>query len=292
MNELFEQVNDVLLRVLDPLLNWLLYLPADAVLLAVAIGTSAILVFVRLFTTNQDLLRRCRDDKKRLNELIKEAKKAGDKEALKRYRATVGLIAGKSVAAEGKPLLASILPIALLATWAFSRIAFFPPQPREEIEVRAYFQPAATGDITYLLPQKGLDAENGWVRRVVEDPVRKPDGSPAAGMAVWKLKAAAQKEPYKLVFRNAGKSYEDDLLVGTRLYSPPLKFYNQKAALQCVEVKLRPVKLFGIVPGLPWRNVVVAGVPIPKDFCPPWIVAYLLIAIPFVSIIKWLFRIL
>ena len=45
------------------------------------------------------------------------------------------------------------------------------------------------------------------------------------------------------------------------------------------EVKLRPVKLFGVVPGLP------------ALLFPAWLVAYLLIVIPSVPLIKKVLRI-
>ena len=57
-------INDVILAFADPLLNWLLRLPSDVALLIVAVGTGAILTLARLMTTNQDLLRRCAQDKR------------------------------------------------------------------------------------------------------------------------------------------------------------------------------------------------------------------------------------
>lgn len=280
MMDFFNAINDALLVFLDPVFGWLLHLPTDAALFVVAIGTSAILTLVRLFTTNQDLLRRCAADKKRLKVLKKEAKLAGDKEALKRYRATGGVIAGKTMAAEGKPLLASIIPIALLATWCFARLGFYPPQPDEELELRAYFPVSSVGQLAHVVPAEGLEATNSWVQRVVEDPIRNPDGSVAAGLALWKFKAAGNENPYKLQIRHAGETQEKELLVGQRIYAPNLAFYENDSKITCAELKMREVKLFGFVPG------------IEALFCPPWIVAYLLIAIPFVYILKWIFRIL
>src|SRR4051794_30724863 len=112
---------------MDILLGWLLRLPSDAQLCIVAIGSAAIITIVRARTTDQDLLRRCRDDKTRLQVLMREAKAGQDRLAVKRIRATLGLIALKQVRQEGQPFLVSLLPIALLATWAFHRLEFHPP---------------------------------------------------------------------------------------------------------------------------------------------------------------------
>ena len=75
---MFESLNDLIVTFMDILLGWLLALPIDAVLFAVALGSAAILTGVRLFTTNQDLLKRCRQDKQRLRTLTREAGKRGE----------------------------------------------------------------------------------------------------------------------------------------------------------------------------------------------------------------------
>ena len=105
---MLETLNNFVLSIADPLLSWLLLVPANLAIIIIAIGTSAILTFVRLFTTNQDLLRRCDADKKRLKQLIREAKARKDKEAVKRHRATMGGVSMKLMRAEGLPLLTFI----------------------------------------------------------------------------------------------------------------------------------------------------------------------------------------
>ncbi len=67
---MLDWINSTVLALADPLLSWLLRLPTDLALVIVAVGTGAIITFARLLTTNQDLLRRCDQDKKRLKELI------------------------------------------------------------------------------------------------------------------------------------------------------------------------------------------------------------------------------
>ena len=91
------------MSITDFLFGWMLYLPRDLTLFLVGTGTALILTVVRLFTTNQEHLKRCDSDKTRLAVLIKEAKKKKDKEALARYRATKQQIEMKVFQAEGKP---------------------------------------------------------------------------------------------------------------------------------------------------------------------------------------------
>ena len=93
-------MNSIILTIGDPLLGWMLGLDRNIALFIVAIGTALILTLVRLFTTNQNLLGRCKKDKARLKQLMREAKKTGDKDAVARYRTTTGQIGMKSMKAE------------------------------------------------------------------------------------------------------------------------------------------------------------------------------------------------
>jgi hypothetical protein len=265
--------NRISLGVLDVLLGWLLALPADVRLIIVAVGSGAILTLVRVLTTNQDLLRRAAADKKRLKELIRQAKRAGDKEAAKRYRMTRSLVALTAAKAEGLPLLASILPIAMLATWCFARLGFHPPRAGEELEVCLYAPISAAGEAVHLVPADGLRAD-GWVKEVqaVED----PNEGPPHGLAVWRVRAAAGEAPYRLAFRLKHRSYDRDLTVGRRTYADPVVDHGGQVL---TELKMRPIRLFGVVPG-------VAAI-----FLPPWLVAYILIVIPSVLLIKRALRI-
>jgi uncharacterized membrane protein (DUF106 family) len=166
---MLDAINSLCLTITDPLLGWMLDLPRDVALFIVAIGTAVILTGVRLFTTNQARLKRCKEDKARLKMLVGEAKKRRDKEAVKRYRTTLGQIGMTQMASEGKPLLASIIPIALLAVWAFSRIAFMAPDGSKPITVKATFPTPQIGKMAHLEPVDGIAAENGWLRPIVTD---------------------------------------------------------------------------------------------------------------------------
>jgi hypothetical protein len=291
---MLEILNNFIASAMDYLLGWTLYLPSDIALFAVAILTSAILTFVRLFTTDQDWLKRAAADHRRLKELARDAKARGDREALKRHKDTMTLIKVRSMRFEGRPLLAAIVPIALVATWAFARLGYHPPKAGDLIEVRAYLSTTAIGRPVHLVPQEGLKAEDAWVQTVAKDEPAAPQGlwdsvnarmrrllrmdPPLEGVAVWRLKADARPQPYALKVRYGGRTYQKELLVGANRYAPPAAFYDD-APVRCVEVVMPPVKLFGLVGGLDFLYV------------PPWLVAYLLIAIPFVTVLKRTFRI-
>ncbi len=230
---MLDWINNAILTVADPLLNWLLRLPTDLALIIVAVGTGAIIALVRLFTTNQDLLRRCDRDKKRLKELIRQAKRQKDKEAVKRCRATRNMIGMTTIKEEGWPLLAAIVPIAILGTWCFQRLAFVPPRAGETVPVTAYFPVSAVGELTHVVPQEGVrevsredsGASGRWIREIMKG-VPRPDGIANSGIATWKIQARARPQPYVLQIRCKTVTVEKELLVGQPLYSPGVEFYG------------------------------------------------------------------
>jgi hypothetical protein len=269
---MLETLTWLILSITDPALGWMLALPKDVALFIVGIGTAAILTVVRLFTTDQKFLGRCHRDKKRLNVLIKEAKARKDKEAVTRHRATKNLVANKAMRYEGKPLLASLLPIALLGTWCFMRMDYVPPEADEPVKVVAYFPVSASGGVATIVPQVNLRAETGWVQEIQAQNVAQ--GVPADSEAVWILHAGAKPQSYNLQIRYKNGTYEQKLLVGQRTYETPVTAYRPSDPILCTQVMLKQVKLFGLLPGIPWLLM------------PPWLVAYFVIAVPFVSIVK------
>jgi uncharacterized membrane protein (DUF106 family) len=289
---MLNQINDLIMWIGDVLFGWLLLLPSDVALLIIAVGTGVILVFSRLLCTNQDMLRRCDQDKTRLNQLLREAKRQKDKEAPPRYRASIGQISITTMKAEGLPLLVAIVPIGLLGTWCFERIAFHPPQAGEVVPVVAYFPVSAAGQMVHIVPQAGIQAvspdpkspetrDDCWVQEIKA--VSDPPGTPPQGVATWHLKAkasAAKDKPYLLDIRYKKGSYQKNkLLVGQRTYASDVEFYED-TPIVCTQIEMRPVKLFGIVPGVDWGRL-------PGWLqLAPWLVAYFVIAIPSVSLIK------
>jgi uncharacterized membrane protein (DUF106 family) len=269
-NKMLERINDFCLWLMDPLLGWLLDLPSDLALLVLALLTALTLTLVRPLTTNQALLRSAGEDDRTLKGLLREARRRGDKEAVRRHKTTRAMIAMLKFKAEGWPLLLSLAPVALLATWAISRLEFHPPRAGEQIELVLYAPITAIDDVVHLVPVDGVKTSGGWVKQVTV-----VDEEPPYGEAKWTLAAEARPEPYLLTIRLKDRSLEHPLLVGQRIYAPALKDHGNRLI---TELKMRPVKLFNILPG--WGY-----------FLPAWLVGYLLISIPLVFLIRRLTRI-
>ncbi len=286
---MLEALTNAVLLITDPLLNWLLYMPRSAAIAVVAILTSLLLTYSRKWAADQEWLARADADIKRLKILTREARKRRDKEAVKRHTMSVNQIKLRSVKHEGKPLLVAILPIALLATWGFSRLGHVPPRDNEPVQIKMYMPPSGIDDFAHILPQPDIQADTGWVQRVKPDTYPEPDGywekgtrfvaewlqimPPLGGVATWTVRAPARREPYTLQLVYRGEVYEKELIVGRRIYAAQAVLVDLDGPVQATEQMLPIVKPFGVIGGF-------------GPFFPPWLVAYLLIAIPFVSVLK------
>jgi uncharacterized membrane protein (DUF106 family) len=267
-------INEVMLRIMDGLLGWLLYLPRDVALLFVAALTAGVLTIVRRCTTDQDFLKRCRDDKRTLKRLIRQARRAKDRSAVARYRQTRSQIAFKGLAQEGKPLVMSIVPIVFLAVWCFGRLGYYPPKADEPVEVRAYFPVSAAGEIVYLTPQEGLTTGDGWLKEIQPATIA---GQPPHGRATWTVRGLHHTDPYPLVIRRDDDVYRHELLIGRKAYTPVAKRQDNQSKVRAVEVLLKPYRPLGLVPGIG-----VIGLA-------PWLVGYLIMVIPLAwALRKWL----
>ncbi len=182
---------------------------------------------------------------------------------------------------EGWPLLAAIVPIAIVGTWCFQRLAFVPPRAGETVAVKACFPVSMVGELAHLVPQEGLqelskedpDSNGHWIQEIVNN-VSGHDGIANNGIATWQIRAKARPEPYLLEIRYKTVTVKKELLVGQTVYAPEVELYGDDQPVTSAQIDMQPVKFLGLVPGIDWLLM------------PPWLVAYFLIAIPSVSLIK------
>ncbi len=265
---MLEQWNRFCFAVLDPLLSWALQLPRDLVLLFVALASAAILTWVRRYTTDQDLLRRVAADKSRLKERLRAAKGSNLPVTARRVRTTQAEVAMKALRQEGMPLLVSLIPIAMLATWCFARMDYRPIREGASVEVVIHTPASAVGEHVHILPTAGIkDPEGSWIREIQED--RSSDGRVENGVAHWRLRGVTGV--HLLTFRLRGNSHEHELRIGGWQYSPPIVDHGANVVS---ELRMQRVRPFGVVPGLDALGL------------PPWMIGYALVVIPSVFLIR------
>lgn len=265
---MFETIHSLILQGCDLALGWMLFLPAEAVVIVIGVLTVLVMMVIRRRLTDQDLLGRADADLKRIKQLIRQARREKDRDAIRRYRRTRGEISLKKLRAEGKPLLVSIIPIVLLATWAMARLDYRPPRPGEEVTVLAYTPLVEAGEVMHMVPEEDLEATDGWVRPI--EPVA--EGGETYGLARWTVRSTGGRPSrWDMALRLGDRTLEHPLIVGERIYAEPLVFHD---AQHVTELQMRRMKMFGVVPG------------IEAIMMPPWLVGYLLVVFPAYFLLK------
>ncbi len=266
MNAIIPWLNS-LTEVFDYPLGWLLWLPRDISLLLFAFGTGLAMTLARKGVTNQQLLHRCAADLRRLKQLRAEAMSKGDKQAVARVRSTVGQIKGIQLTADLRVLAVVLIPVALLAIWAGERFDYIPPTIGEPIVIRAHFSASSIGKLTHILPTPEL----GLVSPPIQA-VRSDSQSPSTGVAEWTIRPPEPGD-FQITFRHQGESAVHPLRVGQMTYLAP---QQQQQGERCshTEVDLKRYHPLGLDLGGRWIGL------------PPWMIAYLILTLVLVPVIK------
>ena len=267
--------NTFSLTVIDFLLGWLLRFPVSVAILVVSIGSGAILTLARTFTTDQETLTIAANDRKRQKELVKAARARKDKDAAKRHAAVRNQISVSTLNQEWKPLLVSLLPIAMLATWAVERLEFHPPGIEDPVQIVSYVPRRLVGQTMHIVPADGLEATPTWLAVIEPGEIM---GIPC-GEARWTLTATRTEAPreFDLHFRVEDQTLTSSLRMGARTYANARRWYPEQEIR--IDTDLEQVRPFGIIPG------------IEAILFPPWLVAYILLVVPSVFLTKKLFGI-
>ena len=260
-------------RLLDYPLGWTLSLPREAAIAIVALLTSLVLTLVRKFTTNQDRLKRCKQDLARLKVLQREHRAVKDKQAVERTKSTSTTIKLIQMRAEGLGLLVSLLPIGALALWAVERLDYLPAKAGEELTLTAHFSPAAIESVAHLVPVDEVTLKSPAVQLVAADPENQEQG-----ISTWKFVPDKPAERLELIVRHERQNAVYVASVGNRTYEPPRRD-QQGGAILATELDLRQAKFLGVVPGIPAIGLA------------PWLVAYLLLAIPLTPLVRYILRV-
>lgn len=266
------ELSPTIARLLDYPLGWMLDLPRDAAIVLVAVITSLLLTLARKWTTNQDLLRRCTADLARLKTLIRQSKRAGDRPAVARMRGTVTTIKMMRLNADGVVLAVSLVPIALLAVWAMQRLDYLPPRAGDELQIRATFPLSSVDKLTHLISPPNVEVKSGAIQQV------RLDAAGKSGVAEWTLQPQSDAADLPLVIRHQNQTVTHVLNVGGRVYTAPLQRHPTDRIPE-TQAELRQAKFLGLVPGI--QSIAFA----------PWLVAYLILTVPLVPLLRRMLRV-
>ena len=246
---------------------------ADLALGILALGTALLVLLIRKRTTDQDFLRRCKLDRVRLKSRLKEARQAKNAHDVSRFKAVLGTIGLRTMKQEGLPLLVSLVPITLIASWAFARLGYHAPATGEWVAVEFTVPISESGKLIHVVPQDGLETQEGWIQEVVE----KQNSPIPAGVASWSVRATTSGSSYPLVIRLGERTFRHEFRAGPGRYSAPFRTWENGD--YSLNQKLLAYRPFGHVPG------------IDDFFFPAWLVGYLILVVPAVPILKKLMRV-
>ncbi len=264
-----DPVSLFILRSGDLLFGWMLRLPGDLPLLVLAVLTALILVVIRRWTTNQDRLGRISDDLARLKQATSRAKADGDRAECQRLvglKARIGLMRLRD---EGKTLLWALIPIALLAAWAYERMPYHAPRTDETVALRLVMPVSSVGRLAHAVADEGLT-----LQRAVA--VFEPDSiNPRESIATWVVQMNSEASQSVTVVSPAGR-FSHPIVAGSG--PPPSVIAHDTPSAARTELVLRERRLFGLLPG------------VPSIALPAWLVGYLIIVIALIPITKRIVR--
>ena len=171
------------------------------IILVIAVGVlfSVIMVFLTKYTTDQDLLKRLREEMKELQAEMKRLKDKPD-EMMKVQKQAMETNM-KYMMKSFKPTLITFIPIIIIFGWLNAHFAFEPLVAGNDFSVALEFVEGLTGPVALVVPE-GLSLLNG----------AETSKEIYAGKTIWFLRADKSGE-YRLLFTYSGKEYAKDVII-------------------------------------------------------------------------------
>lgn len=264
----------------DAVFGWLLALPRDAALLTIVAATILLTLAARRCCADQDRLRRCVNDLRMLKTLKRAARQAGMARAERmRFEQTAARVRLIQLWVDLRVLSLVIVPLLWLATWASVRFDYEPLVPGRVYTLTARLPLSSAGRVAHLVPEPWFAPETSLITRAAPDPAL-----PGWSRADWRVRFAGtgqaaapsrQQVSQALTIRHGGESATHPVFLDGRRPSPAVVPASD-ASTRFVESRLdvAEYRFLGVVPG--WTAIGLA----------PWVVAYLLLSVLGLPIVK------
>lgn len=185
----------------------LLKLPALWAVIILSLLVSLIIILITKFTTDQNLMKRLKeeikDHQKRIKEVKNEPAKAME---LQKKAMEVNM---KYMTHSLKPTLITFIPIILIFGWMSATFAYESIKPGQEFSVAAAFDKASSGNVELIAPAE----------ITVLDGKTKPIEN---GRAEWRLKGDEGEHLLEFVY-GSEKQQHSVLITNEGKYLPPVK---------------------------------------------------------------------
>ena len=238
--------------VLQPLLNWSPFLG----ILVLALILSFLVTIIYKYFTNQEEMKRLKEQQKEYQKQIKSLKDKPDemmkvqKEAMK--------ISGTLMKQSFKPTLITMLPMLLIFGWMSSHLTYEPIYPSETYGITAVFEKGVTGDAE-LVVSEGTELLSDAIQMINSEEV------------TWRLKSSAGD--HFLTIKTANDEQTKKVRITEDLqYEDPLGVYPKGGDITRIQINYNKLKPLGNTSLLGWQ--------------PGWLGLYIIFSILFSMILR------
>lgn len=229
--------------ILDPIFSPLLLLPTWLAILVVSLAISGLIVVIYKYATDQNLMKRLKDEIKELQAEMKTLKDNPSKMMSVQKKAMETNM--KYMMHSLKPTLFTFLPIILIFGWLNAHFAYMPIYDNQDFSVTVDFDESYSGNVELILPTQGIMLLNG-------DPIIQEIKE---NKAIWFMKGDPGE--YSLLFKYDEREYSTDVLIvpqGEKEYLQPVKVLKKEPikTITMSNKKMTPfggLSIFGYHPG-------------------------------------------
>ena len=220
--------------VLQPLLNWSPFLG----ILVLALILSFLVTIIYKYFTNQEEMKRLKEQQKEYQKQIKSLKDKPDemmkvqKEAMK--------INFEYMKHSLKPTLITMIPVLLIFGWMVGHFSFEPIYPNEAFSITAQFKEGSVGEAV-LIVDNSTEILSPSAQNISND------------QATWSLKSNSEGER-SLIVKALGEEQTKKVLITTELTTSEQFTLYKHSAIEQINVnynKLHPLGKFSIFGWLP-----------------------------------------
>ena len=236
---------------LDPVFGPLLKLGPFWAIFIMAFGISLIITLVYKWVTDQNMMKKLKEEQKEYQKKIKTLKENPSemmkvqKQAMKKNM--------EYMKHSFKPTLITMLPIILIFGWMSANLAFEPIFPNETYSITAYFEQGVTGEVT-LVPDKGTTLLSSATQKTKDS-------------VVWRLKSPIAGT-HLLQLKHSNQTYNKEVLITRNLKIVDQFVTFEKSDLKSIAINYKKLKPLGQS-----FNIF--------DWYPGWLAIYIILSIVF-----------
>ncbi|MBI2135058.1 DUF106 domain-containing protein [Candidatus Woesearchaeota archaeon] len=238
-------------NLLNPVFGPLLAIPTLWAVVLLSFLISLIITLIYKYSTDQNLMKRLKDEMKELQKEMKELKSSPER-AMK-VQKEIMRTNGKYMMQSMRSMIYSFIPIILIFGWMNAHLAYEPIIPGQGFLTKVTFEKDVNGFIELSVPE-GIKIDGAAKKEIKGNEVE------------WIL--SGSRGEYLLEYIMNGKKYNKEVVITENLYKDPLKKVND-GTVKLIEIEYKKkilLNLFG------WKL--------------GWLGTYIILAIAFSIIIR------